>query len=52
MCGILLDLAEVMMKAVFYDEYGDISKMKIGERPRPIPGPKDVIIHMRGAGQS
>lgn len=38
------------MKAVFYDEYGDISKMKIGDKPRPIPGPKDVLIHMRGAG--
>jgi NADPH:quinone reductase-like Zn-dependent oxidoreductase len=38
------------MQAVFYDEYGDLSKMKIGEKPRPVPGPKDVLIHMKGAG--
>mmetsp|Transcript_22236 Transcript_22236/g.22938 ORF Transcript_22236/g.22938 Transcript_22236/m.22938 type:complete len:327 (+) Transcript_22236:234-1214(+) len=38
------------MKAVFYEEYGDISKFQIGDRPRPVPGPKDVLIQMKGAG--
>ncbi len=39
------------MKAVFYEEYGDISKFQIGDRPRPIPGPKDIIVQMKGAGE-
>jgi NADPH:quinone reductase-like Zn-dependent oxidoreductase len=39
------------MQAVFYEEYGDLSKMKIGERARPVPGAKDVLIQMKGAGR-
>lgn len=39
------------MKAVFYEEYGDISKFQIGDRPKPVPGPKDILIQMKGAGK-
>ena len=40
------------MKAVFYEEYGDISKFQIGDRVKPTPGPKDVLIQMKAAGKN
>lgn len=39
------------MTAVFYEEYGGVEKMKVGERPKPAPlRPGEVLIETRAAG--
>lgn len=38
------------MKAVVFDSYGDESVLRLGEVPRPSPGPGEVLIRVRCAG--
>lgn len=35
------------MKAAFFDEHGDLSKLQVGDQPDPEPGPDDVRIHVK-----
>jgi NADPH:quinone reductase-like Zn-dependent oxidoreductase len=39
-----------MPLAVRFDEYGDIDVLKVGEVPRPAPGPGQVLVTVRAAG--
>jgi NADPH:quinone reductase-like Zn-dependent oxidoreductase len=38
------------MQAVFYEQYGDVSALQFGDRPRPSIGANDVLVEMRAAG--
>ena len=42
------------MKAVYYEEFGDASVLKIGERPVPEPAANEVVLQVAGlkAGQT
>jgi NADPH:quinone reductase-like Zn-dependent oxidoreductase len=37
------------MKAVWIEEYGGPEVMKFGERPEPVPGPRDVVVAVKAA---
>jgi len=37
-------------RAVQYDSYGGIDVLEVREIPRPIPGPGQVVVHVRAAG--
>ena len=38
------------MKAVRFDEYGDVDVLKVVDVPRPVPGPGQVLVQVRAAG--
>jgi NADPH2:quinone reductase len=38
------------MKAVFIDDYGGAKNLRVGESPRPEPGPRDVLVRVEYAG--
>ena len=38
------------MKAVRYDDYGDVDVLYLAEVPRPAPGPGQVLIEVKAAG--
>ncbi len=38
------------MKAVQFDEYGPADVLKVAEVPQPVPGPGQVLVHVRAAG--
>jgi len=38
------------MKAVRFDEYGDISVLRVVDVPRPLPGPGQVLVQVKAAG--
>ena len=38
------------MKAVRFDEYGDVDVLKVVDLPRPVPGPGQVLVQVRAAG--
>ena len=40
------------MKAVRFDEYGPADVLKVAEVPQPVPGPGQVLVHVRAAGIS
>jgi NADPH:quinone reductase-like Zn-dependent oxidoreductase len=37
------------MKAVWIEEYGGPEVMKYGDRPEPVPGPRDVVVAVKAA---
>jgi NADPH:quinone reductase-like Zn-dependent oxidoreductase len=39
-----------MPKAVRFDEYGGIDVLQVVEVPRPVPGPGQVLVHVKAAG--
>ena len=38
------------MKAVRFDEYGDIDVLKVVDVPTPVPGPGQVLVQVKAAG--
>jgi len=38
------------VKAVQFDEYGAADVLKVAEVPQPVPGPGQVLVHVRAAG--
>ena len=40
------------MKAVRFDEYGDIDVLKVVDVPTPVPGPGQVLVQVMAAGPS
>ncbi len=38
------------MKAVRFDTYGGIDVLKVGDVPRPVPGPGQVLVQVKAAG--
>ncbi|MEE2996767.1 MAG: NADP-dependent oxidoreductase [Pseudomonadota bacterium] len=38
------------MKALIYDDYCDLSGMRVGDIPAPSPGPDDVLVEVHAAG--
>ena len=38
------------MKAVRFDEYGDIDVLKVVDVPTPVPGPGQVLVEVKAAG--
>lgn len=36
------------MKALFYREYGSSEVLQYGELPRPVPGPRQVLVEVAG----
>ena len=38
------------MKAVRFDEYGDVDVLKVVEVSRPVPGPGQVLVRLKAAG--
>jgi NADPH:quinone reductase-like Zn-dependent oxidoreductase len=38
------------MKAVRFDEYGDVDVLRVAEVPDPVPGPGQVLVHVKAAG--
>lgn len=41
-----------VMQAVLHREYGAPEQLTVGELPRPIPGPDDVLVRVKAAGVS
>src|SRR6476619_1642138 len=39
-----------LMKAVRFDEYGDIDVLKVVDVPTPVPGPGQVLVQVKAAG--
>src|SRR5438105_10570907 len=39
-----------LMKAVRFDDYGDIDVLKVVDVPTPLPGPGQVLIQVKAAG--
>src|SRR5690606_18408547 len=43
-------LAEVaLMKAAYHTEFGPPSVMKVGEREKPVPGPREVLVRVHAS---
>ena len=38
------------MKAVRFDEYGDVDVLKVVDVPKPVPGPGQVLVQVKAAG--
>lgn len=38
------------MRAVRFDRYGGIDVLQVGEVPRPVPGPGEVLVRVKAAG--
>jgi len=38
------------MKAVRFDEYGGVDVLTVAEIPRPVPGPRQVLVEVKAAG--
>lgn len=38
------------MRALVYDDYCDLSGMRLAEMPDPVPGPDDVLVEVHAAG--
>jgi NADPH:quinone reductase-like Zn-dependent oxidoreductase len=38
------------MKAVRFDEYGDVNVLKVVDVPRPAPGPGEMLVQVKAAG--
>jgi hypothetical protein len=41
--------SEGSMRAAFYNEHGELAKLKLGERPNPEPGPGEVLVKTHAA---
>lgn len=37
------------MKALYFEEHGDVDRLQIGERPEPEPGPGEVRVRLKAA---
>ncbi len=37
------------MKALYFEEHGDVDKLQLGERPEPEPGPGEVRVRLKAA---
>jgi NADPH:quinone reductase-like Zn-dependent oxidoreductase len=40
----------MLVKAVRFDDYGDVDVLKVVDVPRPVPGPGQVLVRLRAAG--
>ena len=38
------------MKAVRFDEYGEVDVLKVVDVPQPVPGPGQVLVQVKAAG--
>ncbi len=38
------------MKAVRFDEYGEVDVLKVVDVPKPVPGPGQVLVQVKAAG--
>ena len=38
------------MKAIFIDNYGEVDNLRLGDAPKPEPGPKEVLVKVEYAG--
>ena len=38
------------MKAVRFDEYGEVDVLKVVDVPKPAPGPGQVLVQVKAAG--
>ena len=38
-----------MARAVRFDRYGDIDVLKVVDVPRPVPGPRQVLVEVKAA---
>ncbi|MGW3959361.1 NADP-dependent oxidoreductase [Amycolatopsis sp. NPDC005003] len=39
-----------MVRAIRFDEYGDVEVLRVEDVPRPVPGPGQVLVEVRAAG--
>jgi NADPH:quinone reductase-like Zn-dependent oxidoreductase len=39
-----------MPKAVRFERYGDVDVLEVVDVPRPVPGPRQVVVRVRAAG--